>query len=615
MRSNILSALTVSATAVSAVTYDYIVVGSGPGGGPLAADLARAGYSTLLIEAGGDEGLNPTYDDIANFNEAANDEATRWDFWVKHSDDPAQDMKFKHNTWDTGEGTFYVGLDPPPGAKHLGIQYPRAGVLGGCAMHNGAVTTLPQDDDWNLIVNVTGDSSWEAGKMRKYLKEIERNDYLAKGNPAHGYDGWLSLTAAPDVSWAKNDNLTGTRILKEMARLTDQDVSKAADILSRDILEDVPNRDQITSFYNMVQHADSKGKRSSPNNYVRATLAEKKHPLTLKLHTFVTKVLFSNSTGGMANAPPRAIGVEVMEGASLYRADPKSAPGAKGPVSQIFASKEVIVSGGAFNTPQILKLSGIGPRAELEKFNIPVVKDLPGVGERLADNYENSLLALANETVDLPGLITMQFRTPSAAGKNRNIFTWCGNFIFQGFWPGFPGFAGPTQFTCAMLHIGPRSQSGSVRLRSADPLDVPDINFRFFQHGGAADLHEFVEAANLLRESWLAAGAPAAPFEELHPCPGTLAKGRAECSDAAQAEYFKDQVYSHHASSTAAIGADDDPLAVLDSKFRVRGVNGLRVVDASVFPVVPGAFPVLPTMMISRKAAEDIIADAKKEAV
>jgi choline dehydrogenase len=103
--------------ATCASTYDYIVVGSGPGGAPLAANLARAGYSTLLIEAGGDEADNPTYRDLANFIEACNDEATRWDFWVKHNDDPKVDMLFKHNTWDTGDGTFYVGLDPPPGAK------------------------------------------------------------------------------------------------------------------------------------------------------------------------------------------------------------------------------------------------------------------------------------------------------------------------------------------------------------------------------------------------------------------------------------------------------------------------------------------------------------------
>ena len=178
MRYRLLSALAASAAVavVDAATYDYIVVGSGPGGGPLAANLARAGYSTLLIEAGGDEGENPTYSDIANFIEASNDEATRWDFWVKHSDDPQRELAFHHTTWDTGDGTFYIGNDPPAGAKHLGIQYPRSAVLGGCSMHNGAICSLPQDDDWNLIVNMTCDASWEAGKMRKYLKEIEKND-------------------------------------------------------------------------------------------------------------------------------------------------------------------------------------------------------------------------------------------------------------------------------------------------------------------------------------------------------------------------------------------------------------------------------------------------------
>jgi len=119
-RMRLLSVIAVAKTvslARCATTYDYIVVGSGPGGSPLAANLARAGYSTLLIEAGGDEGDNPTYRNMANFIEACNDEATRWDFWVKHSDDPKQDALFKHTTWDTGDGTFYVGLNPPAGAK------------------------------------------------------------------------------------------------------------------------------------------------------------------------------------------------------------------------------------------------------------------------------------------------------------------------------------------------------------------------------------------------------------------------------------------------------------------------------------------------------------------
>ncbi len=198
MRYRLLSALVASAAILvdavpAASSYDYIVVGSGPGGGPLAAELARAGYSTLLIEAGGDEGDNPTYANIGSFNEAANDETTRWDFWVKHSDDPVRDLKFHHTTWDTGDGTFYVGLDPPEGAKLLGIQYPRAAVLGGCAMHNAGVCSMPADEDWDIIVKKTGDKSWSAANMRKYLKQMEKNEYLPAGNAAHGYNGehWL----------------------------------------------------------------------------------------------------------------------------------------------------------------------------------------------------------------------------------------------------------------------------------------------------------------------------------------------------------------------------------------------------------------------------------------
>ncbi len=170
-------------------TYDYIVIGSGPGGGPLACDLARAGYSTLLLEAGDDQGDNPVYAELGNFLAAGNDPASRWDFWVKHSDDPAREVKFAHYVYRTTNGSFYVGTQPPAGATPLGIQYPRAGTLGGCAMHNGGVCSLPQDDDWNIIVNMTGDTSWEADKMRQYLVKVEKNQYLPAGTAGHGFDG------------------------------------------------------------------------------------------------------------------------------------------------------------------------------------------------------------------------------------------------------------------------------------------------------------------------------------------------------------------------------------------------------------------------------------------
>lgn len=170
-------------------TYDYIVVGSGPGGGPLACDLARAGYSTLLVEAGSDMGNDEIYSVMSNFNTAGNDEDSRWDFWVKHSSNDTREKEFAHYTYRQANGDFYVGTNPPKDAVALGIQYPRAGTLGGCAMHNGGVCSLPQDEDWNIIVEKTGDASWEASKMRKYLKEVEKNEYLPAGNKDHGYDG------------------------------------------------------------------------------------------------------------------------------------------------------------------------------------------------------------------------------------------------------------------------------------------------------------------------------------------------------------------------------------------------------------------------------------------
>ena len=102
-------------------TYDYIVVGSGPGGGPLAANLARAGHSTLLIDAGDDQTANTNVSLVFNFLQSWNDPATVWDYWVKHSEDEARNMRYEHLTWRQTNGSFYVGQNPPPGAKLLGV--------------------------------------------------------------------------------------------------------------------------------------------------------------------------------------------------------------------------------------------------------------------------------------------------------------------------------------------------------------------------------------------------------------------------------------------------------------------------------------------------------------
>lgn len=162
--------------------------------------------------------------------------------------------------------------------------------------------------------------------------------------------------------------------------------------------------------------------------------------------------------------------------------------------------------------------------------------------------------------------------------------------------------------------MDPRSSNGgSVTLRSVDPFEPPEINFRFFGNDSEKDLQAMLEAVKFAQKvkALLPESSGLAPFDEQHPCTGEDGAAAADCSDEAIKEYLKLQTYSHHASGTCAIGAVDDPMAVLDSKFRVKGVDRLRVVDASVFPKPPGAFPVLPTFMISKKAAKVILEDGR----
>lgn len=479
--------------------------------------------------------------------------------------------------------------------------------------------------DWNDIAETTGDESWSAENMRKYLVKLEKAHY--NSTSTHGHDGWLDTTML-DSGYAGFDDA------KELTTLAAQaagfKASDTSDLLTRDMNGNQPNRDNLVGPFGGVSHINPNGRRSSPGYYVRDTVATKKYPLTLALDTLATKVIFK-STG--TNPRKKAAGIEFLYGKSLYSADPRSNASNPGIPGKAYASREVIISGGAFNTPQLLLLSGIGPRRHLEKFKIRVIADLPSVGQQLADNYEAGILSLASRAVNVGQNIFPAFFKSSVA-RIRDIYMWCGNFAFEGFWPGFPNTPasnfttdyGPKEYECALVHMNPTSQAGTVELRSTDPRDVPAVNLNFFKEGEGEDLQAIYEGVEWVR-SWLGkvskGNGSLAPFEEEHPCKGRI--GAQSCSVEAQKTYIKEQAYSHHASSSARIGADDDRFAVLDSEFRVRKVAGLRVVDASSFPKVPGgessyysqldevlmltviAFPVLPTMMISEKATDVIL--------
>ena len=174
-----------------------MVVGSGPGGAPLAARLALAGYSVLLIDAGEDHGADPQVQLPALHPYASEYNPIRWSYFVNHYEDEAQARRDSKMTYLTPDGEYYVGHYPPEGSEMLGIYYPRTGALGGCSQHNALITILPHDNDWNHIASITGDDSWKANNMRKYFKRLEACRYLPNSIIGHGFTGWLETRLTP----------------------------------------------------------------------------------------------------------------------------------------------------------------------------------------------------------------------------------------------------------------------------------------------------------------------------------------------------------------------------------------------------------------------------------
>lgn len=369
--------------------YEYIVVGSGAGGGPLAARLALAGHKTLLIEAGDDQGANDNYTVPAYQAKSTEDPLMAWDFFVRHFADDAQQKKDFKLSYDTPDGKGYYGLNPPPGSTIKGILYPRAATLGGCTAHNALVNVYPYKNDFQYIADLTGDQSWAPDNMRKYFVKMENIGYAqgALDLVGHGHTGWLGDDVAP-IDLALDLQLTSlvSGAAFALGNLTNT-VINLATFLAGDANANTASRDSTPALY-QIPIASKNRKRNGSRDFIvqvrdaKDLLGNKRYPLDVKLNTHVTKVTFSNSTTGT----PKATGVQFLTGRYLYRASKLSATAGPGVQGTATASREVIIAGGSYNSPQILKLSGIGPKAELQRFGIPVIKDLPGVGTNLQDH-------------------------------------------------------------------------------------------------------------------------------------------------------------------------------------------------------------------------------------
>ncbi|CAG8908369.1 unnamed protein product [Penicillium egyptiacum] len=631
------AALSAIVKAVELSGYEYIVVGSGAGGGPLAARLALAGHSTLLIEAGDDQGANLNYTVPAFSATASEDEALAWNFYVKHySDESRQKLDFK-TTYETPDGKEYTGLNPPAGSTMKGTLYPRTGTLGGCTAHNALVTVYPHDSDFEYLATLTGDGSWSPDNMRKYFERMENNRYLLPLLKGHGYDGWLSTETAPLDIVLKDPQLLSLLLggAFSLGNVT-KSVFNIGTLLAGDANSARNHRDTTPGYY-QVPLASEGSSRNGPREFVTTVRdaknadGSKKFPLDIRMNCHVTKVTFDEST------PPRATGVEFLDGKYLYSASPRSKTAGRGTPGSAAASREVIVSGGVYNSPQILKLSGIGPVEELQKFGIKVISNLPGVGTNLQDHYETAVQGhVPKDFTALDGCTfnhgddpcldrwnkpvlgnrgiyssngfgaAMLYKSSVTADDSFDVFVFGGPINFRGYFPGYGVNITDRHdwFTWAVLKAHPRNTAGTVMLRSADPLDMPNITFNYFDTGSGdyeKDLQAITEAISVARGAF---GRQLVDVSEV--LPGDDIQTDEEIHD-----YIKNTAWGHHASCTCPIGTDDDPMAVLDSNFQVRGVSGLRVVDASVYPRIPGTFTALSTFLVGEKAA-DVILDAAK---
>jgi choline dehydrogenase len=466
--------------------------------------------------------------------------------------------------------------EPEPGLNGRQVFQPRGKVLGGTSSINGLLYVRGQHEDYDRW-RQRGNAGWGFEDVLPYFKKAENQTRGA--DEYHGSGGPL-----PVSDWRHHDPLSEAFV-------------KGAVEAGIPFNADFNGATQEGAGF--FQTTTRNGRRaSSAFSYLRP--AKRRANLHIETDALAQRLVFEGK---------RALSVEYKQ---------------RGQLRSARARREILVSSGAYNSPQLLQLSGIGPADLLKSHGIAVVLDAPGVGNDLQDHLQVRIVMRCTQAVTLNDVVNNPVRKVMAglqwAALRRGPMTIAGG-TSGAFFKTSPRLASPdiqihfipfstdkmgeklhpfSGFTASVCQLRPESR-GSLRIRSADPAQPPEIRINYL--ATETDRRAFIDGIGILRGILAAPALKAYSTEEVYP-------GARVVREEELLEYCRKTGSTvYHPTSTCRMG--NDPLAVVDQRLKVRGIAGLRVVDASVMPDLMSGNTNAPTIMIAEKASDMILEDAR----
>ncbi len=530
-------------------TFDYVIVGGGTAGALLTKRLSETGASVCLLEAGRRD-LNPLIHIPAGYIKNVYSRRLTWNFEA----------------------------EPSAGTAGRRFPLPQGRVLGGSSSINGLNHNRGQSSDYDQWAAL-GNPGWSYWEVLPYFRRTERRLAPAVDPAYRGQEGELPIT---DLDWHHP--------------VSEAFIAGAGEL---GIPRNPDYNGEVQDGAGYFQRAIHKGWRISSARAFLGT-ARKRPNVAIRTRAQATAIVFEGR---------RAVAVDYVKGG----------PGGK--PHTVSARREVIVSAGTVNSAKLLQVSGVGPADLLADLNVPLVHNVPGVGQHLRDHYAvrmvsrvknvrtiNNmvqgpplLLEIARWLMGRPSLLAVSpslahvFWT-SEAGLNRPDL----QFVFSpaSFREGVVGLLDSAPgMTCGVWQERPES-TGYVRARSADPFEAPIIqpNYLAEERDRRVLLAGMRLARALMRTSSLA------PYFDRETAPGDDVQTDDDFLDFAR----RQGTTVYHLIGTARMGPASDPDAVVDHELKVRGVERLRVVDASIMPTMPSANTNAATLMIAEKASDMI---------